>query len=82
MRPVASHRLHEGLPPSCPSALFHKENERFPCRHNWHHIPRRSSQENLLRKTLQESECGPVYSDEGRPYEVIIRTTVATRDGS
>ena len=30
MRPVASHRLHEGLPPSCPRALFHKENERFP----------------------------------------------------
>ena len=55
---------------------------RFPCRHNWHRIPRRFPKENLLRKTLQVSECGPVYSDGGRPYEVIIRTTVATRDGS
>ena len=30
-------------------------------------------QENLLRKTLKVSECGPVYSDGGRPYEVIIK---------
>ena len=29
MRPVASHRIHESFPPSCPRALFHKETSVF-----------------------------------------------------
>ena len=29
MRPVVSHRLHDGSPPSCPGVFFHKENARI-----------------------------------------------------